>query len=131
MDSHERRSTTPNCDADDVGDQVAVYLAELTSEMVTEMKSELREMVNAVDEIISPSLGEKNCNVIAEQASNNEECDRENCCQSPSPSRTLEGKTRGHGMYRHADRKGILRFLTKITCSHRRNRPDESEPVQE
>lgn len=43
-----------------MSDHVAVYLAELTSEMVTEMKSELREMVNAVDEIISPSNGEKN-----------------------------------------------------------------------
>ncbi|XP_065205688.1 uncharacterized protein LOC135835380 isoform X2 [Planococcus citri] len=44
----------------DMSDQVAVYLAELTSEMVTEMKSELREMVNAVDEIISPSVNDKN-----------------------------------------------------------------------
>lgn len=42
-----------------MGDHVAVYLAELTTEMVTEMKSEIRSMVNAVDEIISPSMGDK------------------------------------------------------------------------
>lgn len=36
-------------------DHVAEYLAELTTEMVSEMKSEIREMVSAVDELISPS----------------------------------------------------------------------------
>lgn len=34
-------------------DHVAEYLVELTSEMVSEMKSEIREMVSAVDEIIT------------------------------------------------------------------------------
>lgn len=48
-----------------VGDQVAFYLAELTSEMVTEMKSEFREMVNAVDEIISPSVSSNSDNKTA------------------------------------------------------------------
>nr|XP_018898965.1 PREDICTED: uncharacterized protein LOC109031724 [Bemisia tabaci] len=40
----------------DVTEHVAEYLAELTTEMVSEMKSEFREMVSAVDEIISPNV---------------------------------------------------------------------------
>uniref|UniRef100_A0A1B6M060 tRNA(Ile)-lysidine/2-thiocytidine synthase N-terminal domain-containing protein n=1 Tax=Graphocephala atropunctata TaxID=36148 RepID=A0A1B6M060_9HEMI len=36
-------------------DHVAECLAELTGEMVSELKSEIREMVNQVDELISPS----------------------------------------------------------------------------
>lgn len=93
IDSYERRSTTPSCtDADNVGEQVAVYLAELTSEMVTEMKSELREMVNAVDEIISPSFAEKSSNVNCEPTftSPNVDWDSESS-QSPS-AKTVEGK---------------------------------------
>ncbi len=52
-----------------VTEHVAEYLAELTSEMVTEMKTELREMVSAVDEIISPSNCDKvsNAEVPAKQ----------------------------------------------------------------
>lgn len=53
--SNQNVSVGPENQRTDVSDHVAVYLAELTSEMVTEMKSELREMVHAVDEIISPS----------------------------------------------------------------------------
>lgn len=48
---------------------VAEYLAELTSEVVSEVKSEFREMVSAVDEIISPN------NDLNKQVSYENNCD--------------------------------------------------------
>ena len=65
---HERHNSSSNdltrLDSVSAND-VAEYLMEVSKEMASEMKSEIREMVNAVDVLISPDMHEEKSSLAA------------------------------------------------------------------